>query len=49
MIVINFFVLDKDRKKRFFEENFLLADVNLAIVLEMFFLTMNNINVIFQA
>ena len=47
MIVSIFFVLNKDSKKRFFEESFLLADVNSDIVLEMLFLTMGNINMDF--
>ena len=34
---------------RFFEENFLLANVKLDIILKMFFLTMNNVNVDFKA
>ena len=42
MIVSTFFVLNKDGKKRFFEESFLLADVYPDIVLEILFLTMNN-------
>ena len=40
---------DKDGRERFFEENFLLADVKPKIVLEMLFLTMSNIDVDFQA
>ena len=42
-------MLDKDSRKRFFEESFLLADVQPEIVLRMFFLTINNIDVDFQA
>ena len=30
---------------RFFEESFLLANIKLDIVFEMFFLTMNNMNI----
>ena len=40
---------DKDGKKRFFDENFLLADIKLDVVLRMPFLTINNIDVDFQA
>ena len=40
---------DKDNKERFFEESFLLADVNPDIVLGMFLLTMSNADVNFQA
>ena len=49
MIVSTFSVLDKDGRKRFFEENFLLADVKPEIVLGMPFLTMSNSDVDFQA
>ena len=46
MIVSNFFVFNKDSRERFFEKNFLLANIKLDIVLEMLFLTLNNANVI---
>ncbi len=49
MIVSTFFVLDKDGKKRFFEESFLLADVKLDIVRKMSFLTIKNADINFQA
>ncbi len=49
MVVFTFSVLDKDGKKRFFEESFLLADFKPDIVLGMPFLTMSNIDVNFQA
>ena len=44
-----FSMSNKDSKKRFFEKNFLLADVNPDRVFEMPFLTMSNINIDFQA
>ena len=47
MVVFTFSVLDKDGKERFFEENFLLADVKPEIVLGMFFLTMSNADINF--
>ena len=49
MVVSTFSLLDKDGRKRFFEENFLLADVKLDIVLEISFLTISNADVDFQA
>ncbi len=49
MVVSAFFVSDKDGRERFFEESFLLADIKSDIVLGMSFLTMNNIDVNFQA
>ena len=48
MIVSTFSVSDKDDRERFFEENFLLTDVNLDVELGMPFLTMSNIGVIFN-
>ncbi len=49
MVVSTFSILDKDGKKRFFEVNFLLADVKRDIVLEMFFLIMSHPDINFQA
>ncbi len=49
MVVSTFSVSDKDGRERFFEENFLLADVKSDIVLGMPFLTMSNANIDFQA
>ena len=49
MIVSTFSVLDKDGKERFFEESFLLANVKPDIVLRILFLTMNNVNIDFEA
>ncbi len=49
MVVSTFSVLDKDGRKRFFEESFLLADVRLDIVLKIPFLTMSNADVDFKA
>ena len=47
MVVSTFFVSNKDKKERFLEEGFLLANVKLHIVLEMLFLTMNNADIDF--
>ena len=49
ILVSTFFMSDKDNKERFFEKNFLLADVNLDIVFKILFLTMNNVDIDFQA
>ena len=48
MVVSIFSVLDKDDRERFFEKSFLLADVKPELVLEMFFLTTNNVDIDFQ-
>ncbi len=48
MVVFTFSVSDKDRRERFFEESFLLADVSPDIVLRMPFLTLSNADVDFQ-
>ena len=44
-----FFILDKDSRERFFKKSFLLTNVKLNIVFEMFFLTINNVNINFSA
>ncbi len=49
MVVSTFSVSDKDRRERFFEESFLLANISPDIVLGMPFLTMSNADVDFQA
>lgn len=49
MLASIFSMLDKDNKERFSKKNFLLADINLRIVFQMCFLTMNNLNVDVQA
>ncbi len=49
IVVSIFFILYKDRKERFFEESFLLADIKLDIVLGMLFLTMSYVDIDFQA
>ena len=49
MVVFTFSMSDKDSRERFFEEGFLLAEVNPEIVLGMPFLTMSNANIDFQA
>ena len=49
MVISIFSVLNKDKKERFFEKGFLLADVNPDIVFEIFFLTISNTNIDFQA
>ena len=49
MVVFIFFILDKDGREKFFEKSFLLADVKLDSIFKIFFLTINNIGVDFQA
>ena len=47
MVVLIFFILDKDDRERFFEKSFLLADVNLDVVFGMLFLIMSNADIDF--
>ena len=47
MVVSTFSMSNKDGRKRFFKENFLLADVKPDIILVIFFLTISNANVDF--
>ena len=49
IVVSTFFASDKDRKMRFFEKNFLLADVNPNIIFEMLIFTKSNADIDFQA
>ena len=49
IVVFIFLMLDKDGREKFFEKSFLLAHVNLDVVLGMPFLTMSNANIDFQA
>ncbi len=49
IVVSTFSMLDKDGRKRFFKESFLLANVKSDIVIEMIFLTISNAAVNFQA
>ena len=46
MVIAEFSVQDKFGKVQFFEETFLLADTSTEVVLEMFFLTFSNADVI---
>ena len=48
MVVFTFFILDKNDIKRFFKENFLFADINLDVVLEILLLTISNTDIDFQ-
>lgn len=48
MIITLFQVNDKDKKSRFFEEIFLLANISIDIVFKMFFLILNNDEVKFN-
>ena len=47
MVLANFQVEDRLGKVRFFQETFLLADINAELVLSMPFLTFSNVNVQF--
>ena len=49
MVVFTFSISDKDSKKKFFEENFLLADVKPDVIFEMPFQTINNADINFLA
>ncbi len=49
MIVSTFSMLDKNGKKRFFEQSFLLANVKSDVMLGMPYLIMSNADIDFQA
>ena len=48
IVVTAFSVMDKANQIRFFEENFLVANVSLEVVLRIFFLTLSCANVDFS-
>ena len=47
MVSASFQINDKLEKVWFFQKTFLLTDFNLKVVLEIFFLTFNNTNILF--
>ena len=47
IVVAAFSVIDKANRVRFFEETFLVANVNLDVVLKMSFLTLSSANIDF--
>ena len=47
MVIASFLIEDKDRKYRFYEEIFLLADISINIALLMPFFTLSNIEIDF--
>ncbi len=49
IVVFTFSILDKNGRKRFLEESFLLANVRPDILLRILFLTMSNADIDFQA
>ena len=49
MLVFTLFVSDKDSKERFVKEGVLLADIKPNIVLEIFFLTISNVDIDFES
>lgn len=48
MVLASFQIEDKLGKARFFQETFLLADINVEMVLGMLFLIFSNANVSFS-
>lgn len=47
MVIASFLVDAKNKKLRFFEETFLLANISIEVTLEMFFFTLSNIEINF--
>lgn len=47
IVIALFLIKDKDKKFHIFDKIFLLANLNIDIILEMFFLILNNIKVNF--
>ena len=49
IVVSTFSISNKYGKERFFKESFLLTDINPDVVFGIFFLTISNVNIDFQA
>lgn len=49
MIIFISFEFNKNSKKRFLKKTFLLTNVNSNVVLKINYLTINNVNINFQA
>lgn len=47
MVIIGFLLQDKLKKAQFFEKTFLLADTNMEVLFEKFFLILSNLDVYF--
>ena len=47
-VINNFQIKDKANRSRFFQETFLVANTKFEIILKIFFLKFNNINMIFD-
>lgn len=48
MVITSFSIEDKERRSRFFDKQFLLADINMDITLGILFLTFSNIEMDFM-
>lgn len=48
MVIALFQIDEKDKKSRFFEETFILADISINITFGIFFLTLNNVKIDFN-
>ena len=47
IVVVAFSVMDKVNRKRLFKETFLMANVSLKVVFEMFFFTLSSADIDF--
>ena len=47
MVIALFFMENKEERSYFFEETFLLADINIDIILGISFLTLSNVKIDF--
>lgn len=48
IVIVFFQVKDKEKRSRFFDKTFLLADISINIALKMLFLTLSNIEINFH-
>lgn len=48
LIIAGFSIVDKFIRNRFFEESFLLAEINMEMILGIFFFFFSNVNIYFS-
>lgn len=48
MVIVLFEINDKDKKTRFFEKTFLLADISIDVAFKVLFLSLTNVEVNFN-
>ena len=47
IVIVDFQVKDKVNRPRFFQDIFLIIDINFEVILKMLFLKISNVNILF--